>query len=74
MYALITTVCVLVLHTLILSWAQLTGKPPALSRHFAAAALSLGGVEGFGDGTFSCIKLGETEALSGICHKKKKIY
>lgn len=50
----------------ILSWAQLTGKSPALSRHLAAAALSLGGVEGFGDGAFSCVEFGETETLSGI--------
>lgn len=36
--------CVSVLHTLSLSWAQLTGKSPALPRHLAAAALGLGGV------------------------------
>lgn len=52
--------------TIALSWAQLTGKPPALSRHLAAAALGLGGVEGFGDGALSCVEFGETEAFSGI--------
>lgn len=48
------------------SWAQLTGKSPALSRHLAAAALGLGGVQSFGDRTFSCLEFGETEAFSRI--------
>ncbi len=61
-----------VLHTLSLPWAQLTGESPALARHLAAAALGLCGVESFGDGAFSCVEFGETEALSGICNKKKK--
>lgn len=56
----------LVLHTIPLSWAQLTGKSPALSRHLAAAAFGLGGVEGFGDRALACLEFGETEALSGI--------
>lgn len=59
------------IHTICLSRAQLTGKSPAFSRHLAAAALGLGGVEGFGHGAFACFKFGETEALSGICHKRK---
>lgn len=52
--------------SLALSWAQLTGKSPALSRHLAAAALGLSGVQSFGDGAFACLKFGETEAFSGI--------
>lgn len=60
------------IHTVRLSWAQLTGKSPALAGHHAAAALGLGGVQSFGDGTFSCLEFGETEALPGICREKKK--
>lgn len=60
------------LHTFGHSWAQLTGKSPALARHLAAAALGLGGVRSFGDGAFTCLEFGETEALSGICDKKTK--
>lgn len=37
-------VCASLWPTFALSWAQLTGKPPTLSRHLAAAALGLGGV------------------------------
>lgn len=37
-------VCVSIVHTLALSWAQFTGKSPALTGHLAAAALGLGGV------------------------------
>lgn len=57
------------LHTIALTWTQLTGKSPAFSRHLAAAALGLGGVVGFGHGALAYFKLGETEALSGICQK-----
>lgn len=60
--------------TICFPWAQLTGETPALSRHLTAAALSLGGVEGFGDGAFTRIEFGETEALSGICQEKKSLH
>lgn len=52
--------------SLSLSWAQLTGKPPALTRHLTAAALCLGGVESLWHRAFPCFEFGETETLSGI--------
>lgn len=65
------SIAVFVLHTIRLSWAQLTRKPPALSRHLAAAALGLGRVEGLGHRAFASFKFSETEALSGICREKQ---
>lgn len=65
-------VSVSVLQTISFSWAQLTGKSPALSGHLAAATLGLGGVECFRDCAFSCFEVGETEAFSGVYNKKKE--
>lgn len=61
------------MRTISFSWAQFTGETPALSGHLAAATLGLGGVEGFGDGAFSRLELGETEALSGVCQEKHNL-
>lgn len=57
--------CVVAL-TFVIFGAQLTGVPPALSRHFTAAALGLGGVESFGYGTLPIFKVREAETLAGI--------
>lgn len=46
--------------------AQLTGVPPALSWHFTAAALGLGGIESFRDRTLAVFKVCEAETLAGI--------
>lgn len=46
--------------------AQLTGVPPALSWHLAAAAFCFCGVERFGHRTFSVLEIRETEALASI--------
>lgn len=46
--------------------AQLTGVPPALSRHFTTAAFGLGGVESFGYRALSIFKVCEAETLAGI--------
>lgn len=62
-------VCASLLLTFALSWAQLTGKPPTLSRHLAAAALGLGGVQSFRDGAFPSLEFGETEALPRVCQE-----
>lgn len=47
-------------------WAQLTWVSPAFSWHLAAAAPSLGGVEGLGDRALPIVKASEAEALASI--------
>jgi len=58
--------------TVSLLWAQLAGVSPALSWHLAAAAPSLGGVEGLGDRALAVVKASEAEALARICSRMGK--
>lgn len=53
-------------------WAQLTWVSPAFSWHLAAAAPSLGGVEGLGDRALPIVKASEAEALPSICRRTGK--
>lgn len=53
-------------------WAQLTWVSPAFSWHLAAAAPSLGGVEGLGDRALPVVKASEAEALASICRRTGK--
>lgn len=63
---MVTTESSAVTLTFIVFGAQLTRVPPALAWHLAAAALRLGGVEGFGHRTLAVFKVGEAETLAGI--------
>lgn len=52
--------------SLILAGAEFTGVTPAFSRHLAAAALCLGGVQSFGYGAFSSLESCEAETLPRV--------